>query len=156
MTETRTPQRRLSRITQGVEIVKILITTEDRRSFAQNLVGNIQGQEKAGYLTEVIIQPHVEKKSDEQRGWFHFLCREISKDTGYTEGQVKELVKKYVLGTQIVTIGDQTKEVTCSSETDETGKARSKMSYSQLIDGAYQIGAEAGIALPNPMYREAG
>ena len=131
--------------------MKILINSKSRRDLARSMVGNIRGDEKM----EVIIQPHIEKKSDEQRGWFHFLCREMSKDTGYTEGEIKELVKYETYGSKIVRIGDTSAEVTCSSEVDENGKPRGKADYSQLIDGAYRIGAEAGIALPNPLYKEA-
>ena len=97
---------------------------------------------------EVIIQEHEENHTAEQRAFFHLLCREMSRDTGYTEGQIKELIKKDVLGTVIVEFGGRTKEVTESSE------AQVKRKYSELIDGAYRIAAEAGIVLPNPRYRE--
>jgi hypothetical protein len=130
--------------------MKILINTVARREIAKNMVGNIRGDENM----EVIIQPHIEKKSDEQRGWFHFLCREMSKETGYTEGEIKEYIKAETFGSTVVQVGDIQREVTCSSETDENGKARSKTDYSKLIDGAYRIGAEAGIALPNPLYKD--
>lgn len=97
---------------------------------------------------EVVIREHEENKSAEQRAFFHLLCREMSRDTGYTEGQIKELIKQDVLGTVIVKFAGKTKEVTESSE------AQVKRRYSELIDGAYRIAAEAGIVLPAPMYRE--
>ena len=42
--------------------MKILINSKSRRDLAKEMVGNIRGEENM----EVIIQPHVEKKSDEQ------------------------------------------------------------------------------------------
>ena len=130
--------------------MKILIKTKENRSFAANLVGNIKGDEGM----EVIIQPHIDKKTDEQRAWFHVLCREMSAETGYTEGQIKEIIKQDVFGISEIFIGNRERYTTCSSEIDENGEPRSKPSYTQLIEGAYQLAAEAGIQLPNPIYRE--
>ena len=39
------------------------------------------------------------------------------------------------------------REVVSSSEYDDEGKPRDKPSYSDLIEGAYRIAAEAGIRL---------
>ena len=97
---------------------------------------------------EVIIREYEENHTAEQRNFFHLLCREMSRDTGFTEGQIKELIKQDVLGTVVVEFAGRTKEVTESSE------AQVKKRYSELIDGAYRIAAEAGIVLPNPQYRE--
>ena len=123
--------------------MKIIIDSKERRSFAANYIAHIT----ADPLKEVIIQDHVEGHSDPQRGLFHAAVRELSKETGYTEGEVKELIKKEILGTKIIKIGDIEKEVTCSSEYDDDGKPRDKPSYSQLIDGLYRIASEAGITI---------
>ena len=81
---------------------------------------------------EVIIQEHEEDHTTEQRNFF----------------QMKELIKQDVLGTVVVEFAGRTKEVTESSE------AQVKKRYSELIEGAYRIAAEAGVVLPNPQYRE--
>jgi hypothetical protein len=129
----------------------IRIDSKEKRSWACEMVRNIRGDEDM----QVTIEPYVEVKSDPQRAWFHVLCREICNGTGYTEAQIKEAVKKMILGTKTVKLGGYELEVTCSSETDEEGKPRSKPSYSELIEGAYMLGAEAMIQLPSPM-RQAG
>lgn len=97
---------------------------------------------------EVIIQEHKEDKTAEQRGWWHVLLKIMSDETGYRPQDVKELVKKKLLGTKVIKIGSIEKEVTESSE------SQGKEDYSALIEGTYQLAAEAGIQLPNPRYRE--
>ena len=96
---------------------------------------------------EVIIRPYRENKTAEQRGFWHVLLKIMSDETGYRQDEVKELIKKKLLGTRVIKIGSLEKEVTESSE------AQSKLDYSALIEGTYQLAAEAGIALPNPRYR---
>ena len=123
--------------------MKIIIDSKERRALAVDLVKSITHEP----LMEVIIQPHIDEHSDPQRGLFHVAVREISQYTGYTEGQVKELIKREILGTKMVKIGSVEKEVTCSSEYDDEGKKRKKPDYSELIEGAYRIAAEAGIQL---------
>lgn len=95
---------------------------------------------------EVIIRPHKEDKTGEQRGWWHAMLKMIGDETGYTTEEVKELVKKSILGTKQITIGGKSMEVTESSEQLD------KMGYSELIDATYRLAAEAGIVLPNPRY----
>ena len=121
----------------------IHITTKERRSFAVNAVSNITADQNM----EVIIQPHIEKKSDAQRNIFHALIRDLREGTSFTEREVKDLVKKQVLGTKLVQIGSSWAEVICSSEVDDEGKPRTKPDYSVLIEGVYAIAGEAGIAL---------
>lgn len=122
---------------------KYVINSPQVRSNAARAVSEIKGADNL----EVIIQPHRDDKTAEQRGWFHVLCKILGEETGYTKGEVKELVKKAILGTKIIKIGEHEKEVTESSEDQD------KIGYSELIDGIYRLGAEAGIALPNPRYR---
>jgi hypothetical protein len=122
--------------------LKVIIDSKERRTFALSL---IQGIRQEDCPMEVTIEPYIEKHSDPQRALFHVAVRELSKETGYTEGEVKELVKKEILGTKIVKIGNTEREVTCSSEYDDDGKPRDKPSYSELIEGLYRIAGEAGI-----------
>jgi hypothetical protein len=93
---------------------------------------------------EVVIKKHVRNKTGEQRGWFHKLCQMLGDELGYTMGEIKELVKKDILGTREIRIGDRCTEVTESSEQQLRDR------YSDLIEGVYRIGAEAGVVLPNP------
>ena len=127
--------------------MKIIINSKERRELAKSMVGNIRGDENM----VVIIEPYVDDHSSEQRSFFHILIRLISKDTGYTEAEVKQLVKREILGAKIVTIGGTQGEVISSSEVDDDGKPRVKPSYSELIEGAYKLGSDAGISLPNPL-----
>jgi hypothetical protein len=123
---------------------KFIIKTPEIKKHCLAAVMGIMGDQNM----EVIIREHEEDHTAEQRNFFHLLCREMSQGTGYTEGQIKELIKKDVLGTVVVEFAGRTKEVTESSE------AQVKKRYSELIDGAYRIAAEAGVVLPAPMYRE--
>ncbi len=93
---------------------------------------------------EVVVQDETKSITKKQRGWFHKMCALVSDETGYTEGEVKELVKKRVLGTRVVQLGDFSSEVSRSSE--ESGREN----YSLLIEGLYQMAAEGGLALPQP------
>lgn len=100
---------------------------------------------------EVIIKPHVNSLSAQQRGWFHRLCEMISNDTGYTPEEIKMMVKEREWGSEIKTgpDGKQYKFVR-SSERNEQGRKTNKVEYGALIEGAYRLGADAGIVLPNP------
>ncbi len=129
------------------EKLKVIIDSAERRGFALNVIKNIRAADCPLLCT---IEPHIEKKTDEQRAFFHVLVREMSKETGYLEAEIKELIKKEILGTKIVEIGGVSQEVTSSSETDDSGLPRCKPSYAELIEGAYSIAADAGIQLPGP------
>lgn len=123
---------------------KFVINSKDVRTNAAKAVMEIRGEDKM----EVLIRKHKSDKSAEQRNFWHFLLKIISDETGYTQEEVKELVKKKLLGTKVVKIGNTEKEVTESTESQD------KIGYSELIDGTYVLAAEAGIVLPNPRYRE--
>lgn len=97
---------------------------------------------------QVIIKLYKKDKTAEQRGFWHVLLSILSEETGYTVGEVKELVKKAELGTKDVMIGNVLHTVTESSE-----KAN-RETYSRLIESTYRLAAEAGISLPNPKYIE--
>lgn len=90
----------------------------------------------------VIIKPHVESLTEEQRNGFHWLCKMLGDELGYTLHEIKEMVKQECLGTKLVRIGEHEREVTPSSE------KLNKLQYSELIEGVYRLGAEAGVYLP--------
>jgi len=119
---------------------KFIITSPEIKKNALAAVMEIMKEDNV----EVIIQPHVDAKTEEQRSWFHILCRELCRDTGHTEGEIKEAVKKHILGTHFIRIGGRQWEVTGSSEECK------KPQYSELIEGVYHLAGEAGIPLPDP------
>ena len=97
---------------------------------------------------QVIIKLYKKDKTAEQRNFWHVLLGILSEETGYTVGEVKELIKKDELGTKDVMIGKVLHTVTESSE------EANRETYSRLIEATYRLGAEAGISLPNPRYIE--
>ena len=111
-----------------------------------NLINFINSYEGDDPL-QISIEKEKKDKTEAHSNWFHKLRDIISEHTGYTKGEVKEYIKADVLGTTVVTVGDKTREVTKSSE-----KA-TRLEYSELIEGAYRMGAEAGVPLPNPDFR---
>lgn len=119
----------------------IILSGESQREYA---LGKIQALDLSSRY-KVTIEEYVPDITMEQRGFFHVLCSLIGEATGYTQGEVKQLVKKYLWGTVHVEIGGTEYEVLQSSE-----KAN-RAEYSQLIEAAYQIGAEAGVPLPPPL-----
>lgn len=124
--------------------MKVVIDSKIRRDFALNLIQNIRAEDCPLELT---LEPPANEKTTEQRGLFHALCRQMAKETGYTEGQVKELIKKHILGTKMIELAGKQYEVTSSSEVSDDGKPRDKLSYSELIEGCYEIAGQAGIGL---------
>jgi len=118
----------------------------------QNCISFIQSAEALKEFErrdyEVNIKEHKPKKTAEQEAFFHVLCRKLSKFTGYTEPEVKDLVKREILGTKEIVIGGATQTITASSS------KLPKDEYSDLIEGCYRVGAEAGCVLPAPRWRE--
>ena len=98
---------------------------------------------------QVTFAEYRADKSGEQRSWFHMLCRRLASETGYTEGEIKEYVKRELWGTLDVVINGRLHAIVRSSE------SANRQEYSELIEAAYRIGAEAGIVLPPPMREEA-
>ena len=122
--------------------MKYLIINAQVRSNACKAVMAITGDQKL----QVIIEPIKEDKTAEQRGYFHVLCGILSEETGYTAGEIKELVKIRLYGTETVEVMGRTFERLKSSE--KLGKKR----YSALIEQILIIAGEAGITLPAPRY----
>lgn len=96
---------------------------------------------------EVLIRPYKEDKTAAQRGWWHMLLRQFGDECGYTMQEMKDLVKKEILGTKIVTVAGRTVETAASSESED------RIGYSSLIESTYRLAAEAGVQLPPPMMR---
>lgn len=121
-----------------------IINSKAVRKRAADAVMQIKGDDDM----EVIIRKREHSKTAEQRSFFHFLCKALGDETGYTLGEIKEMVKMEILGTKIVEIAGRHREVVESSE------AQNKLMYSALIEGVYKLGAEAGVQLPNARWDE--
>ena len=67
-------------------------------------------------------------KSDRQRNQFHALCADISRITGYTPAEIKNLIKQDFLGFADVKIAGKMRRVLKSSEDLDRGD------YSKLIE----------------------
>lgn len=93
---------------------------------------------------EVSWRVYKEDKTAEQFAFFHVLCGILGQATGYNLDEIKELVKRDILGTVLVKVGQRETEVTRPSS-----KAK-RDECSDLIEGVYRLGAEAGINLPPP------
>jgi len=117
---------------------RFIINSKEVKRNCLDAVMEIRGEDNL----EVVIQKHKKRKTDEQRSWFHVLASMLGEETGYTLAEVKDLVKRQVIGTRYVTIGNSQCEVVESSE------SQNREIYSQLIEGVYQLAAEAGIELP--------
>ena len=94
---------------------------------------------------EVTIQEYKENKTAEQRAYFHILVNILADETGNTRGDMKEYIKKEVLGVTEVVVRGRSREVTLSSE------SQSIKMYARLIEHCYILGGELGCRLPPPM-----
>lgn len=101
---------------------------------------------------EVIIKPYRKSLTEEQSGFFHVLCKYLADETGYRPKEIKIMVKQYVYGTKYKTVGGKRFVITESSVTDEDGESRSAKEYSELIEGIYELAAQAEVVLPPPKY----
>lgn len=98
---------------------------------------------------QVEIDKHVVSVKDEQRGGLHLLIGILARETGYTEGEMKLIVKERVWGCEHKRGPDGRMYVFIrSSEHDESGKPTSAVDYSPLIDECYKLGGDLGIVLP--------
>jgi len=117
-----------------------IINSQAVRTRAASAVMAIRGDDDM----EVIIRKREHLKTAEQRNFWHLLCRLYGQELGYTEQEMKEAIKHNVLGSTVVTIAGEDKEVTKSSE------KQSREGYSHLIDETYRLAAMDGIQLPAP------
>lgn len=91
----------------------------------------------------ITVEDYKENKTDEQRAFFHVLCKVFSDETGYTPEEIKQLCKVELMGTTVVNLAGREIEVVKSSETLK------KQEYSELIETCYRLAAEAGVTLPS-------
>ena len=121
---------------------------DKRKEIIRNNAVNYLKQVNLDKSVEVVIRQHRKSRTDEQRGGFHFLCETLGNRLGYTQGEIKDMVKQHVYGVHEVTVGERVYLVTESSEVNEDGEPRDTLDYGRLIDGIYNLAAEAGEVLP--------
>ena len=94
----------------------------------------------AEHPVEVIVRaPRKEKTGDQRRLW-HAMLAEVSVGTGYTPGQVKNLIKSEYYGVERVRLPDGSSfDVIASSEEED------RAGYSRLINFTIQFCAEHGV-----------
>lgn len=98
----------------------------------------------------ITIEPYRDDKTAEQRGYFHVLLGILSAETGHTVEELKQLVKKEAFGSRFVSVKGREVEVLVSSE------KLSRDQYGALIDTCHRIGADLGVALPDPRFSSHG
>ena len=116
-----------------------IINSPQVRARAAAEVANIKGEDNL----EVIIKPHVDDQTAEQRGFFHALVKIMADDLGYSPDAMKQAIKAECWGMDTVTVGELTVDVIKSSA------GAKKHEYSELLETTYRLGAEMGVVLPN-------
>jgi len=111
------------------------IKSEQIRS---NCIAEIQGNEPGGWTVEI----RKAGKSNQMRNFFHALCDDIAKHTGYTKEQVKHMIKTKVLGFDVWKDrnGKEYQMVKSSEDCD-------KDEYNLLINAAYDIAVKMNIPI---------
>lgn len=94
---------------------------------------------------EVVVRQVRPRKTAEQRGLWHALLREMAAATGYTPGQMKEVVKREYYGPEWIRFPDGgEREITPSSEAED------REGYSRLIEFTVAFAHEHGIDVTDP------
>ena len=91
---------------------------------------------------EIEVRERRKEKTAKQRGAWHALLTEFGKALGYTMPQMKEVVKRELMGSEWITLPNGKKyEVIPSSEAED------RYGYNDLIEGTLRIAAENGVLL---------
>lgn len=94
---------------------------------------------------EVVVRQVRPRKTAEQRGLWHALLREMAAATGYTPGQMKEVVKREYYGPERIRFPDGgERETTPSSEEED------REGYSRLIEFTIAFAHEHGVDVTDP------
>ena len=91
---------------------------------------------------QIAITDYKEKRTNEQRGGFHLLCKLLGDALGYSQDDIKQYAKEEALGVHTVVIAGVSKEVVKPSEEAKRDE------YSALIDCVYRLASQAGVILP--------
>lgn len=99
-----------------------------------------------GKKIEVNITEYIPDHSDSQRGYFHMCCKIMGDALGYTQEDIKRLVKKELWGTEIRKIAGIEIEIYKSMA---KGSAN-KLDYSDAIETLLRLASQADVYLPDP------
>ena len=99
-----------------------------------------------GKKIEVNITEYIPEHSDSQRGYFHMCCKIMGNSLGYTQGDIKRLVKKELWGTEIRRIAGIEIEIYKSMA---KGSAN-KLDYSDAIETLLRLASQVDVYLPEP------
>ena len=91
------------------------------------------------------LAPEVKKKSPNQRDYWHVVVRQLGNELGYTEKEMKSVLKEELLPkiTRRRLDGTEFDDVPSTEEL-------SMRDYSDLIDGTLRLAAEQGVILVDP------
>jgi len=95
-------------------------------------------------IAQVTIEPYQHDKTKEQRNGWHLLIGILADELGYTFPQMKNVLKVYIMGTEITEDlqGNEIEQIPSSEDCKRFG-------YSKLIEGTYVAAAEQGVVLPD-------
>ena len=122
------------------------INSLEAKKRAMRAVNEIMGEDGL----EVIIRKRVESGSKEQQAWFNMLCKMIADETGNSPEAIKSHVKVEAFGMQAGELSGKSFEYVPRSD------LHGMKGFSQLIEGAYRLGAELGFTLPPPRIYQTG
>jgi len=123
---------------------RFVINSKLVRARAAAEVAAIKGEDSM----EVVIQPHKDDQTAEQRGFFHVLNKILADELGYAPDAMKSAIKVEAWGSEVVEVCEMTVEVVKSSS------GAKKDEYAELIEVTYRIAAEYGVVLPSPRWNE--
>ncbi len=90
---------------------------------------------------EVEIRQRRKEKTHLQRKTWHGLLRDWGRELGYTTNEMKNVVKRELMGTKVITVHGKPYEIFPSSEDED------RFGYSELIEGTLRLAAEQGVLL---------
>jgi len=95
-------------------------------------------------IQQITIEPYQHDKTKEQRGGWHLLIGILADELGYTFPQMKNVLKVYIMGTEVTEDlqGNEIEQIPSSEDCKRFG-------YSKLIEGTYVAAAEQGVVLPD-------
>ena len=111
-------------------------------------IGAVEDIDPDGPVMCVRIDEYIEDKTAEQRSFWHVLLGKLGDEIGYTQDEMKQIIKARVYGVKEISVAGLTLNVPAQS-TEKLSRKR----YSELIDATYRYAGEAGITLPPPRWR---
>lgn len=97
-------------------------------------------------VIEVNITEYIPDHSESQRGYFHMCCKIMGDALGYTQEDIKRLVKKELWGTEIRKIAGIEIEIYKSMAKGQSNK----LDYIDAIETLLRLASQADVYLPDP------